>query len=111
MSIDFVFAESELIKGVWILRPSVSTDCRGNIWSSFIKGEIESLLPEGLHFKHDKFSESKHNVLRGIHGDSKSWKLVTCVYGEVHQVVVDMREDSSTYLKWQKFLISRSIKS
>ncbi|MHC4221416.1 MAG: dTDP-4-dehydrorhamnose 3,5-epimerase family protein [Planctomycetota bacterium] len=107
MSIDFVVAESELMNGVWILEPSVSTDCRGNIWSSFIKDEIERLLPEGLFFKHDKFSESKHNVLRGIHGDSKSWKLVTCVYGEVHQVVVDMREDSSTYLKWQKFLINR----
>ena len=108
MSIDFEIIESDLIKGVWIFKPSVSSDIRGNIWSSFIKDEVESLLPEDLSFKHDKFSESKHNVLRGIHGDSKSWKLVTCVYGEVHQVVVDMREDSSTYLNWQKFIINKN---
>ena len=96
MSIDFEVKESEIINGVWIFIPSISSDNRGNIWTSFIKSEIETLLPEGLHFKHDKFSESKHNVLRGIHGDSKSWKLVTCVYGEISQVVVDMREDSPT---------------
>jgi dTDP-4-dehydrorhamnose 3,5-epimerase len=45
-------------------------------------------------------------VLRGIHGDSKSWKLVTCVYGEIQQVVVDCRKDSPTYLKWQDFTIN-----
>ena len=66
------------------------------------------MLPEGLFFKHDKFSESKHNVLRGIHGDSKSWKLVTCVYGEIYQVVVDMRKNSPTYLTWQNFLINKN---
>ena len=64
------------------------------------------LLPDDLYFKHDKFSTSMHNVLRGIHGDTKSWKLVTCVYGEIQQVVVDLREDSPTYLKWQDFIIN-----
>jgi dTDP-4-dehydrorhamnose 3,5-epimerase len=61
-----------------------------------------------MHFKHDKFSVSKKNVLRGIHGDTKSWKLVTCVYGEIQQVVVDLRKDSPTYLKWQDFIINNN---
>ena len=108
MSINFTIEESKKIKGVWIIRPSVSEDIRGNIWTSFVKDEIEKLLPDNLHFKHDKFSESKGNVLRGIHGDSKSWKLVTCVYGEIQQVVVDCREGSSTHLKWEKFIINNS---
>ena len=63
-------------------------------------------MPNDLCFKHDKFSVSTYNVLRGIHGDSKSWKLVTCVYGEIQQVVVDCRKDSPTYLKWQDFTIN-----
>jgi dTDP-4-dehydrorhamnose 3,5-epimerase len=108
MSIDFEIKESKKINGVYILTPSVSKDLRGNIWTSFMKDEVEKLLPEGLYFKHDKFSQSKNNVLRGIHGDNKSWKLVTAVYGEIEQVAVDMREDSPTYLQWEKFLINTS---
>lgn len=108
MSIDFSIIESEVLKGVWIIKPSIAEDLRGNIWTSFIKDEVEILLPENVHFKHDKFSTSRHNVLRGIHGDEKSWKLVTCVYGEIHQVVVDCRQESSSYLKWEKFIINGS---
>ena len=106
MSIGFDVQESTEIAAVYILTPSISEDLRGNIWTSFVKNKVENLLPNNLYFKHDKFSTSKRNVLRGIHGDTKSWKLVTCVYGEVQQVIVDLREDSPTYLKWQDFIIN-----
>ena len=106
MTISFNIQESKKIAGVYILKPTISEDLRGNIWTSFLKDNIEHLLPSDLFFKHDKFSISENNVLRGIHGDMKSWKLVTCVYGEVQQVVVDLREDSSSYLKWQDFIIN-----
>jgi dTDP-4-dehydrorhamnose 3,5-epimerase len=108
MSIEFEIQKSALIDGIYILKPSVSEDLRGNIWTSFLKEDVEKLLPSGLSFKHDKFSESKYNVLRGIHGDSASWKLVTCVFGEVHQVVADLRPTSHTFMKWQKFIINKS---
>ena len=103
MSIQFDFKKSNLIKGVTIITPSISSDERGNIWTSYLEDEIVVLLPKGLNFKHDKFSFSKKNVLRGIHGDSKSWKLVTCVFGMIQQVVVDLRVDSPTYLQWESF--------
>jgi dTDP-4-dehydrorhamnose 3,5-epimerase len=108
MSFGFEITESENVIGVYAITPSIAVDERGDIWTSFLKEDIEALLPEGLFFKHDKFSQSKYNVLRGIHGDSKSWKLVTCVYGEVTQVVVDLRKDSSTYLKWQSYNINKA---
>ena len=108
MSFDFKIRESKKLKGVMVIEPSISKDIRGTIWTSFLKEQIDNLLPNSLCFKHDKFSESKKNVLRGIHGDSKSWKLVTCVYGEIHQVVVDCRKDSPTYLQWEKFIIDKN---
>ncbi len=111
MSIDFEIKESKILDGVRILTPSISTDRRGSIWSSYVEDQIDKLLPENLVFKHDKFSESKHNVLRGIHGDLKTWKLVTCVFGEIFQVVVDLRIDSPTYKKWDSFLINKNNKS
>ena len=107
MNINFEIEKSKIINGVWIIKPSISRDSRGNIWTSFLKDEVEKLLPDGLYFKHDKFSESRHNVLRGIHGDRKTWKLVTCVFGEIQQVVVDLRESSSTFMKWEKFVINK----
>jgi len=108
MGIDFDVKESDSISGVYILTPSISEDLRGDIWTSFLREEVEQLLPSHLKFKHDKFSTSKHNVLRGIHGDIKSWKLVTCVYGEIQQVVVDMRKESPTYKQWQDFIIGKN---
>lgn len=108
MSIEFDIKQSSKIQGVYIITPSVATDNRGNIYTSFLKEAIDKLLPNGLYFKHDKFSLSKQNVLRGIHGDTKSYKFVSCVYGEILQVVVDMREKSPTYLQYEKFHISQN---
>lgn len=106
MSIEFHIAQSAKIAGVYIITPSIASDNRGNIYTSFLKETIEKLLPNGLYFKHDKFSLSTQNVLRGIHGDNKSYKFVSCVYGEILQVVVDCRENSPTYLQYEKFSIN-----
>lgn len=39
------------------------------------------------------------NVLRGIHQTPYA-KLVTCLYGKVYDVVVDLRPDSKSYLQY-----------
>ena len=108
MNIDFEIKESSVLKGVYIITPSVFKDERGFIWTAFLE-KLNNLIDKNLYFKHDKISYSKKNVLRGIHGDSKTWKLVTCVYGEILQVVVDRRKDSSTYNNWEKFYINYKI--
>lgn len=108
MAIEFDIAESKLLQGVYIITPNKFRDLRGEIWSIFTEEHIGKLIPNNIRFKHDKIITSCHNVLRGIHGDVKTYKLVTCVYGEVHQVVVDCRKDSQTYLKWEKFIINEN---
>ena len=107
MAIEFDIKESKRLKGVYIITPNKFQDLRGEIWSSYSKDALSHLLPNGLEFVLDKFTLSKSNVLRGIHGDHKSWKLVTCITGEIHQVVVDCRKDSPTYLQWEKFTINQ----
>lgn len=104
---EFNIQQSQKLQGLFIITPSISSDLRGNIWTSFYQQEIEKLLPNNLCFKHDKFSQSRQNVLRGIHGDTKSWKYVTCVYGSILQVVVDCRKESKTYLQYEKFIINK----
>jgi dTDP-4-dehydrorhamnose 3,5-epimerase len=103
MAIEFEVIDSKVLAEVKIIRPSVFKESRGEIWSSYSKDTLSSLLPGNLFFNHDKFSKSNSNVLRGIHGDHKSWKLVSCIHGQIKQVVVDMRVSSKTYLKWEAF--------
>ena len=106
MAMEFEIKESSKIKGVFIITPNKFSDLRGDIFSVWQKEAFKELLPKGLEFVLDKFTSSKQNVLRGIHGDEKSWKLVSCVWGEVVQVVVDARKQSPTYLQWEKFILN-----
>ena len=108
VSIDFAVKSSEKISGLKIIIPSCYSENRGEIWTSYNTSQIGALLPDNLSFKHDKFSISKYKVLRGIHGDHKSWKLVSCVAGKILQVVIDMREYSDTYLQHQCFELGYS---
>ena len=106
MAIEFDIKESKKLKGVYIITPNKFQDLRGEIWTSYSREFLKALLPNDLEFVLDKFTLSKPNVLRGIHGDVKTYKLVTCITGEIYQVVVDCRKDSPTYLQWEKFIIS-----
>lgn len=77
MAMEFEIQESKKLKGVYIITPNKFSDLRGEIWTAFTKEQLGHLCP--LDFVLDKFTFSHFNVLRGIHGDHKSWKLVTCV--------------------------------
>ena len=102
--------KSIILNEILIFTPSVSYDKRGSIFTTYEKETYDKYLPEGLNFIHDKFAESHNNVLRGLHGDSKTWKLITCIYGEILEVVADMRPDSLTFLKWDSFELNNKNK-
>lgn len=103
---DFDVKRSLVLPDVMIITPSMNWDIRGSIYSSFNTDFYHGILPEKIDFKHDKFAESKKNVLRGLHGDNKTWKLVSCVWGEIYEVVADMRKSSPYYKKWDAFELS-----
>ena len=87
---------------VKILQPDSFEDYRGELYTLFKQEEHE------LVFNHDKVSISRQNVLRGLHGDAKSWKLITCLSGVVYLVIVDNRPYSPNYLKWDSIILSES---
>ncbi len=106
MTFDTKVYKSKIFKDVFIFKPSVGIDDRGTIFTTYDKHIYDKYLPKSLSFIHDKFAESKNNVLRGLHGDIKTWKLVSCILGEIYEVVVDMRQDSKTYLKWDSWVLN-----
>jgi dTDP-4-dehydrorhamnose 3,5-epimerase len=87
---------------VKIYQPDSFEDFRGELYTLFKQEEHE------LVFNHDKVSVSRQNVLRGMHGDSKSWKLITCLSGVVYLVVIDNRPESPNYLKWDSIVLSET---
>jgi len=79
---------------VKIHQPDSFEDFRGELYTFHKENDYN------LNFNHDKVSISRKNTLRGLHGDNKSWKLVTCLAGEIYLVIVDNRPNSPNYLKW-----------
>jgi dTDP-4-dehydrorhamnose 3,5-epimerase len=57
-------------------------------------------------FVQDDYSCSIRYVLRGIHGDTTTWKLITCPYGKLYLVVVNCDEASVDFGRWEAFTLS-----
>ena len=57
-------------------------------------------------FVQDDISTSSKHVLRGIHGDAKTWKLISCLVGRFYLVVVNNDPTHPQYRQWQAFTLS-----
>jgi len=96
------------LDGVLLIRPpTIFEDFRG----TYVETYNEKIYREagiGVGFVQDDISTSSRHVLRGIHGDLSTWKLISCLYGKFYLVVVNWDEASPQYRKWQGFTLSDS---
>ena len=107
--------EKTNMEGVLLIKPELFNkgegelfnDERGYFLETYNKSKYESQGID-ISFVEDDISVSKKDVLRGIHGDDNTWKLVSCVYGEVFFVVVDCNKESDTFGKWESFNLDDS---
>jgi dTDP-4-dehydrorhamnose 3,5-epimerase len=97
---------SKIFSEVAIIQPSIFVDYRGEYIETWNTEYYKAFNRGDITFKQDDISTSIKHTLRGLHGDFKTWKLVQCVYGSLLQVIVDMRPDSETYLKYELFSIT-----
>jgi len=90
-----------------IYSPSVYREFRGEIFTTYhsTAHPVNGLLPEPVSV-HSRFSKSYAGVLRGLHYDDKTWKLVQALVGDIYLVVLDVRLGSSTFGKWESYIIS-----
>jgi dTDP-4-dehydrorhamnose 3,5-epimerase len=104
-----IVTASKKINDLVTIKPEVFYDFRGEYIETFNKDRYEQFKDydgSPISFVEDDISMSKQHVLRGLHGDSNTWKLIQCLLGEFYYVVVDMRKQSSTYLNWEYFTLS-----
>ncbi len=90
------FIETTELDGVFVITRPQFGDDRGFFREIFRKNDLESKLGGEFKVNQANHSRSPKDTLRGIH--IAPWhKLVTCVRGQVQQVVVDTRKDSPTF--------------
>ena len=92
--------------GVLKIIPNIFEDHRGIYVESYNR-EVYNDAAIDVDFIQDDHSISERNVLRGLHGDEKTWKLVMCPVGEILLAVVNCDKNSPEYFKWETFVISR----
>jgi len=93
------------LEGVLVIKPGVFEDFRGE----YVETYNEALYRDkgiAVKFIQDDISVSGRDVLRGIHGDDRTWKLISCLYGKFYLVVVNCDGESGDFGRWQSFVLS-----
>ncbi len=91
------------VPGVWLVEPERMTDERGHFARVFSAGEYAS---RGMNPAIEQCSTSfnrRAGTLRGLHYQAEPHgeaKLVRCTRGAIYDVAVDLRPESTGYLRW-----------
>ena len=98
MNFEFTSAQ---ISDVVFIKKKYYPDARGSLIKEYEITPFANIVRD--FFKEEYISISKKNVLRGLHfqKDPKpQGKLISVVIGEIFDVAVDIRPQSTTYLKY-----------
>ena len=97
------------LKDAFIIHPFYSSDKRGGFLKDYSLGTMKS---EGINhiLKEVFYTYSKKGVIRALHFQKikQQAKLVRCIKGEIFDIIVDLRKDSPTYLKWEGFYLNEN---
>ncbi len=101
--------EKTSLEDCYIIRPNKFGDDRGYFSPYFIQSDFDKLGFERV--VQANRSKSSKGVVRGLHfqKDPKCQaKIVEVIKGSAIDVIVDIREDSPTYGKWLKVLLTEN---
>lgn len=92
-----------------IIETSPYKDSRGIFARFFCREELKDLL-HGKEIEQVNYSlTTTRGAIRGMHFQhppAAETKMVRCLRGEVFDVIVDLRKDSKTFLKWHGEILS-----
>jgi dTDP-4-dehydrorhamnose 3,5-epimerase len=103
---DKVNVHKTKLDGVFLIEPPT---CFEDFRGEYVEIYNENLYKEaGIteSFIQDDISTSSRHVLRGIHGDRRTTKLVSCLYGKFYLAVVNAIEGHPQFGQWEAFTLS-----
>ncbi len=93
------------LKGVLRIQLEAFEDHRGR-YTELYNEKLYRKRGIDVKFVQDDISVSTKDVLRGIHGDAETWKLISCLHGRFYLVVANCDEASPDFGKWEAFTLS-----
>ena len=103
-----IFHDTQLADAILIETPPFKDD-RGSFRRTYCQSEFaDHGLPVDW-VQQNLSTTSQSGSIRGMHfqiGASQEDKLVRCLQGSIFDVIVDIRQDSATFMKWQGFELS-----
>src|SRR5688500_16685708 len=91
------------IAGAWLVQPELRADERGHFARLWCRNELETHGLRGDFVQCNTSFSAAAGTLRGLHWQSaphSEVKLVGCTRGRVFDVIVDVRPESRTFLRW-----------
>lgn len=88
------------IEGIVLCKPKIIVDERGFFAETFRKDLLEEFISNKITFCQQNTSKSSFGVLRGLHFQDVPFsqtKLISVSNGEILDVIVDLRKQSSTF--------------
>ncbi len=90
---------------VLLIKPKSFEDHRGE-YIELYNEELYKSKGITADFVEDDISIATRNVIKGIHGDYTTWKLISCLHGKFYLIVINYDEKSKHFGKWQSFVLS-----
>ena len=99
------------LPGVFSVKHTVFEDFRGQYIELWHKEQFDGIIEpfnngKRIEFVEDDISITERHCLKGVHSDTKAWKLISCLYGKFYLVVINYDTESEHYGKWQGFTLS-----
>src|SRR3989338_3320738 len=96
----------KILPDVLVIQRKITKDHRGLNADIFDEQEY---LEMGISAKlgtQQNYSTSNKNVIRGLHGDNHTFKLICCTLGSFMLVVVNYEDGSPYFGKWERFILT-----
>lgn len=92
-----------LLAGSFVIDIDPFTDERGWFARFYCKNEFRQIGHEKEWVQLNHSATNKKATIRGMHFQKRPYgeiKMVKCITGSVFDVIIDLRQNSSTFLKW-----------
>ncbi|HEV8283365.1 MAG TPA: dTDP-4-dehydrorhamnose 3,5-epimerase [Chitinophagaceae bacterium] len=91
------------LAGSFVIEPNVFTDDRGWFARFYCKNDFKEIGHEKEWVQLNHSFTNKKGTIRGMHFQLHPFreiKMVKCISGAIYDVIIDLRKDSITFLKW-----------
>lgn len=94
-----------LINNTTLIENSKFNDLRGQISTIVDKSIQTQIIKKKFTNYSDKIMIRRKNTLTGIHGDKKTWKVLSCIKGKILVVLVNCDRKNKNFGKYYKITL------